>query len=51
MPNLPFYNSKQNTVDPLIPVFMPQNSFGNGSNKKEISPKNPLGDLSWLIGK
>jgi hypothetical protein len=44
----PFYNSKQNSVNPMIPVFMPESKFG--TNEKP-SKKNPLGDLSWLIGK
>lgn len=46
--NKNFYQNKHNSVNPFIPVYMPDSSF---SGKKEISPKNPLGDLSWLIGK
>ena len=45
----PFYNNRQNSVNPFIPIFMPQRSFG--SQKKEITPNNPLGDLSWLTRK
>ena len=44
----PFYNNSQNTVNPMIPVFMPESKFG--TNEKP-SRRNPLGDLSWLIGK
>lgn len=44
----PFYNNNQNTVNPMIPVFMPESKFG--TNEKP-SRRNPLGDLSWLIGK
>ncbi len=45
----PFYNSSEKTVNPFLPVYMPDRSF---SGKKDgINPKNPLGDLSWLIGK
>ena len=46
----PFYNNNQNNVNPLIPVFMPQNTFGNSSSNN-ITPKNPMGDLRWLLGK
>ena len=42
----PFYYNNQNSFNPFIPVNLPQNKFN-----KEISKKNPLGDLSWLIGK
>jgi hypothetical protein len=42
----PFYYNNQNSFNPFIPVNLPENKFG-----KEISKKNPLGDLSWLIGK
>jgi hypothetical protein len=45
----PFYNNRQNSVNPFVPIFMPQNSFGN--QQKEITPRNPLGDLSWLTRK
>lgn len=45
----PFYNNRQNSTNPFIPVFMPQSSFE--SQQKEITPRNPLGDLSWLIRK
>ena len=44
----PFYTNKNNVVNPFVPVYMPN---GNFSNKGEITKKNPLGDLSWLIGK
>ena len=44
----PFYNNNQNTVNPMIPVFMPESKFGT---KEKPSRRNPLGDLSWLIGK
>ena len=43
----PFYMNSQNTVNPMIPVIMPESSFGT---KVEPTKKNPLGDLSWLIG-
>ena len=43
----PFYTNKNNVVNPFIPVYMPDNKFSG----KEITKKNPLGDLSWLIGK
>ena len=33
--------------NPFIPVYMSDNKFAS----KEITKKNPLGDLSWLIGK
>ena len=46
----PFYNNNQNSVNPFIPVYMPDASFG-ATKKNNITPKNPLGDLSWLIGK
>ena len=45
----PFYTNKNNVVNPFIPVYMPNNRFSG--NKGEITKKNPLGDLSWLIGK
>ena len=44
----PFYNSAEKTVNPFLPVYMPENSFSGDS---KASKKNPLGDLSWLIGK
>tara|TARA_B100000212_G_scaffold150144_1_gene112947 strand:+ start:3727 stop:5355 length:1629 start_codon:yes stop_codon:yes gene_type:complete len=44
----PFYNSKEIMVNPFIPVYMGENRF---ANSKESTKKNPLGDLSWLIGK
>jgi len=44
----PFYNSSEKTVNPFLPVYMSDQSFSG--NKKE-SKNNPLGDLSWLIGK
>ena len=44
----PFYNSSEKTVNPFLPVYMPDSSF---SENKQISKKHPLGDLSWLIGK
>jgi hypothetical protein len=46
----PFYNSKETVVNPFLPVFMGENSFTN-QKSKQITPNNPLGDLSWLIGK
>mgnify|MGYP003121310885 FL=1 len=46
--NTPFYQNNHNYVNPFIPVYMPDRSFGS---KEEITRKNPLGDLSWLIGK
>jgi len=48
MQNTPFYQNNHNYVNPFIPVYMPDRSFGS---KEEITRKNPLGDLSWLIGK
>ena len=48
MQNTPFYKNNHNYVNPFIPVYMPDRSFGS---KEEITRKNPLGDLSWLIGK
>jgi hypothetical protein len=44
----PFYNNKQNSTNPFIPVTLPENKF---SDKSDITRKNPLGDLRWLIGK
>mgnify|MGYP001158382312 FL=1 len=44
----PFYNSAEKTVNPFLPVYMPDSQF---SGDKQSSKKNPLGDLSWLIGK
>ncbi len=44
----PFYNSSEKTINPFLPVYMPDNSF---SENKKMSKKHPLGDLSWLIGK
>jgi hypothetical protein len=44
----PFYNSSEKTVNPFLPVYMPDRSF---SENKQMSKKHPLGDLSWLIGK
>jgi len=44
----PFYMNSQNTVNPMIPVILPESSFGSNA---EPSKKNPLGDLSWLVGK
>ncbi len=46
----PFYNNKQNSVNPFIPVFMPQDSFSGKKNNKPTK-NNPFGDLSWLVGK
>ena len=46
--NSPFYNSKQNYVNPFIPVYMNNDKF---NQKKESTRKNPLGDLDWLIRK
>ena len=45
----PFYNSKETVVNPFIPTFMGEKRFS--SNKKQSTKNNPLGDLSWLIGK
>ena len=42
----PFYKNQFNSYNPTIPVFMPEGKFN-----KEPTRKNPLGDLSWLIGK
>jgi hypothetical protein len=44
----PFYNSAEKTINPFLPVYMPDSSF---SGDKQLSKKHPLGDLSWLIGK
>jgi hypothetical protein len=44
----PFYRNKQTRVNPFIPVILPESKF---AGKSEISRKNPLGDLRWLIGK
>ncbi len=44
----PFYNSAEKTINPFLPVYMPDSSF---SGDKQASRKHPLGDLSWLIGK
>ena len=43
----PFYNSKEKSVNPFIPVFMGEDKF----TKKKSTKDNPLGDLNWLIGK
>ena len=43
----PFYTNKHNVVNPFVPVFMSNDRFSG----KEITKKNPLGNLSWLIGK
>jgi len=45
----PFYQNNQNSVNPMIPIYMPTSSFG--SNSEQPTPKSPLGDLSWLIRK
>ena len=42
----PFYTNQFNSYNPTIPVNMPERKFD-----KEPTRKNPLGDLSWLIGK
>lgn len=42
----PFYNNQFNQFNPTIPVIMPEGKFA-----KEPSRKNPMGDLSWLLGK
>ena len=42
----PFYNNQFNHFNPTIPVIMPEGKFA-----KEPSRKNPMGDLSWLLGK
>lgn len=47
----PFYNNNQNSVNPFIPVYMPQTTFSDNKANKEMTRKNPLGDLTWLIGK
>ena len=44
----PFYNSAEKTINPFLPVYMPDSSF---SGDRQASKKHPLGDLSWLIGK
>tara|TARA_B100000085_G_scaffold280593_1_gene305752 strand:- start:1267 stop:2889 length:1623 start_codon:yes stop_codon:yes gene_type:complete len=44
----PFYNNKMNSYNPTIPVILPESQFGTNS---QPTKKNPLGDLSWLIGK
>jgi hypothetical protein len=44
----PFYNNKQTTVNPFIPVVLPEGKFAGQS---DITRKSPLGDLRWLIGK
>ena len=44
----PFYTNKVNNVNPFIPVYMPDGKF---SANGQITKKNPLGDLSWLLGK
>ena len=44
----PFYNNNINATNPMIPVIMPESQFGTN---KQPSKTNPLGDLSWLIGK
>jgi hypothetical protein len=44
----PFYMSSQNTHNPMIPMMLPESSFGSNA---EPTRKNPLGDLSWLIGR
>ena len=44
----PFYTNKQTCVNPFIPVVLPEGKF---AGQKEITHKNPLGDLRWLIGK
>jgi len=43
----PFYNNNINSTNPLIPVIMPESQFGT---QQQPSKRNPLGDLSWLIG-
>ena len=45
--NTPFYNNKQMSVNPFVPVILPKNKFGSD----EITRKDPMGDLRWLIGK
>jgi hypothetical protein len=44
----PFYRNKQTSVNPFIPVILPEGKF---AGQKDITRKNPLGDLRWLIGK
>jgi hypothetical protein len=44
----PFYTNKQNSVNPFIPVSLPEGKFAGQNN---INRKNPLGDLRWLIRK
>ena len=43
-----FYQNANNSVNPFIPVIMSDSSF---SKNNEPTKQNPLGDLSWLIGK
>lgn len=43
----PFYNNKQDSFNPFIPVSIPDRKFNNG----RTNTSSPLGDLSWLIGK
>jgi len=42
----PFYQNKDNYVNPFLPVYMDSNKFNSEPNRK-----NPFGDLSWLIKK
>jgi hypothetical protein len=44
----PFYNNRFNSISPMIPVIMSESQFGSN---KQPTKTNPLGDLSWLIGK
>ena len=44
----PFYNNNINSTNPMIPVIMPESQFGSSA---QPTKKNPLGDLSWLVGK
>jgi len=44
----PFYNSKETIVNPFIPVIMGEGRFNSNESP---SKNNPLGDLTWLIGK
>lgn len=44
----PFYRNKQTSVNPFIPVILPESKFAGDSR---ITKKNPMGDLRWLIGK
>lgn len=42
----PFYKNQFNSYNPTIPVYMPESRFDTS-----LSRKNPMGNLSWLLGK